>query len=168
MTSHVYWSLGVGAIPVPIVDFLGIGALQLRLIKEISEVYGDQFNEHAARNIISALIGTVGGGLITRVALTSLIKTLPFAGAVVGGVIALPVIAGGSTYALGRVFIEHYENGGTLITFSPEKAKAAFAEQLETGKQFATNLVKRKKKDEATPVAAAAAPVAEATAAAAV
>jgi len=154
---NVYWSMGVGAIPVPVVDLIGLGAFQLRLTKQISELYGVSWNEHAARNIIGALIGTVGGGILTRLTLVSLVKTLPFAGAFVGGVVALPLIAGASTYALGRVFVNHFEKGGDFLSLSPDKVKGYFKEQYDAGKKAVGDAVKRNPKGEA--VAAEAAPV---------
>jgi len=137
-----YWAAGIGTIPVPIVDFIGVGAMQLRMVKQISELYGVTFSESAARNIIGALVGTVTGGVASRLVLASLIKTLPFAGALIGGVIALPAIAGAATYALGRVFIRHYENGGDLLNLSPDKMKGYFREQYEAGKTMVTKVVK--------------------------
>ncbi len=113
------------------------------MAKEISELYGVTFCENAARNIIGALVGTVGGGVLTRLTVVSLIKTLPFAGALIGGVVALPVIAGAATYALGRVFVRHYENGGDLLTLSPDRVKTYFKEQYDAGKKVVSNAVKR-------------------------
>jgi len=153
--NNVYWSMGIGAIPVPIVDLVGLAGFQLRLTKQISELYGVAWNEHAARNIIGALIGTIGGGIVTRLALVSLVKTLPFAGAFVGGVVAMPVIAGASTYALGRVFVNHFEKGGDFLSLSPDKVKGYFKDQYEVGKKAVGDAVKRTKEAPAAETAAA-------------
>ncbi len=151
-----YWAAGIGTIPVPIVDFIGVGAIQLRMSKQISELYGVTFCENAAKNIIGALVGTIGGGLASRMVLASLIKTLPFAGAVVGGVIALPIISGAATYALGRVFVRHFESGGDLLNLSPERMKSYFREQYDAGKAVVTKAVKRDKSVAAAPSASVA------------
>jgi len=45
------------------------------------------------------------------------------------------------TYAIGKVFIQHYASGGTMLDFGTEKARTFVGEQYEKGKQF----VKRSK-----------------------
>ena len=31
-----------------------------------------------------------------------------------------------STYAVGQIFIQHFESGGTLLTFDPERVRAHY------------------------------------------
>jgi hypothetical protein len=38
----------------------------------------------------------------------------------------LPALALASTVAVGRVFLQHFEAGGTLLDFDPEKMKSYF------------------------------------------
>jgi uncharacterized protein (DUF697 family) len=71
--------------------------------------------------------------------IASFLKIVPGLGCVAGAV-ALPVVAGASTYALGRVFVQHYESGGSLIDLDREKAKAYFAKAYEEGKKVAVKL----------------------------
>jgi len=54
----------------------------------------------------------------------------------------LPAVAGASTYAVGQVFIQHFESGGTFLDFDPEKVKGYFAEQFEKGKLAVGDLKK--------------------------
>ncbi|MCP4106117.1 MAG: hypothetical protein GY749_11350 [Desulfobacteraceae bacterium] len=49
----------------------------------------------------------------------------------------MPVAASASTYALGKIFIQHFASGGTFLTFDPEKVKAYYAEMFEDGKKVA-------------------------------
>lgn len=135
---YTYWSMGAGAVPVPLVDLVGVGGAQLKMICELSKIYGVKFSEHAAQNIVSALIGTLGARVITAGIVSSMIKTLPFAGALIGGVVAMPAIAGATTFAVGRVFVEHFEAGGTLLNFSVEKMKGLFNKCFKQGKKVAT------------------------------
>ena len=54
----------------------------------------------------------------------------------------MPAAAGASTYAVGQVFIQHFESGGTFLDFDPDKVKAYFAEQVEKGKLVVADLRK--------------------------
>jgi uncharacterized protein (DUF697 family) len=135
--NNMYWSMGVGAVPVPLIDLVGIGGFQIRMIKELSDLYAVKFSEHAAKNVIGALIGSIGARALTAATVGSMIKTLPMAGALIGGVLCMPVIAGAATYGVGKVFIRHFESGGTFLDLNPEKAKAYFAAQFQEGKKLA-------------------------------
>lgn len=135
--QNVYWSMGCGAVPVPVVDLVGIGGLQIRMLKQLSDLYGVKFSDHLARNIVAALIGTLGARALTVATVGSFIKTLPFAGALIGGIVAMPVIAGASTYAIGRVFVRHFELGGTFEDLNFARAKAYFSSQFRSGQKVA-------------------------------
>ncbi len=57
---------------------------------------------------------------------------IPFVGSTLGA-LSMPVMAGASTYAIGKVFIQHFESGGTFLTFDPKAVKDYYAEQLKEG-----------------------------------
>ncbi|MNC99258.1 hypothetical protein D3C83_174830 [compost metagenome] len=46
----------------------------------------------------------------------------------------MPALAGASTYATGRVFVDHFESGGTFDNFDPETARGDYAQQLDKAK----------------------------------
>jgi hypothetical protein len=50
----------------------------------------------------------------------------------------MSIIGGASTYALGKVFIQHFESGGTFLDFDPEKVKEHFATLYKEGENIAT------------------------------
>jgi lipoate-protein ligase A len=52
----------------------------------------------------------------------------------------MSAIGGAATYAIGRVFIQHFESGGTFLDFNPEKVREYFKEQFERGKGVASEL----------------------------
>jgi uncharacterized protein (DUF697 family) len=135
--QNVYWSMGCGAVPAPVVDLVGVGGFQLRMLKQLSDLYGVRFSEHLAKNIIAALVGSIGARALTVATVGSLIKTLPFAGALIGGVLAMPLIAGASTYAVGRVFVRHFELGGTFEDLNLSRARAYFGSQYREGRRMA-------------------------------
>ncbi len=53
-------------------------------------------------------------------------------------------LSGASTYAIYKVFIQHFESGGTFLDLDPSKVKSYFSEQFTKGKAVAADL----KKDE--------------------
>ncbi len=63
---------------------------------------------------------------------------IPGIGTLVGGT-SMAVMGGAATYAVGKVFQQHFENGGTLENFDPEKAKETFEAKLEEGKNVQKN-----------------------------
>jgi uncharacterized protein (DUF697 family) len=131
--KHVWWSAGMGLIPIPIVDWAAITATQLKMLKNLADHYEVEFSEHRGKSVIGALVGGSLPGLTGSTA-KSLLKFIPGIGGLVGMVVA-PALAGASTYALGKVFIMHFESGGTLLDFDPEKVRAHFADEFEKGKE---------------------------------
>ena len=56
---------------------------------------------------------------------SSALKSLPLVGTLLGTVVS-SFVASQTTRALGRVYVMHFEAGGTLLDFSPEKMRAYF------------------------------------------
>ncbi|WP_158929661.1 YcjF family protein [Acidisphaera sp. S103] len=127
------WSAGAGVIPVPGVDLAVIVGLQVKTVRELALIYGVPFDEVRTKAIVASLIGgllpfnaAVGvGGLAS-----TLYKAIPGVGAVLG-MITMPAAAAAANYALGRLFIEHFESGGTLLDFNAEKMRARFRAEME-------------------------------------
>jgi uncharacterized protein (DUF697 family) len=139
--DHILWSAGAGLIPFPLLDIAGITAAQIRLVSKMSEVYGVPFSEHRVKNIVTPLIASIGVVPAGAAIISSLVKSVPVLGTAVG-VASMPVVAGATTYAIGKVFISHFEAGGTLLDFNPEKMKAYYAEMFKEGKKVAETTIK--------------------------
>ncbi|MEI7823841.1 MAG: GTPase, partial [Chlorobiaceae bacterium] len=120
--------------------------IQLDMIRTLSSEYGVTFRRDIGKSVITTLLGgfipvALGGTL------SSLIKCIPLIGQTTGA-ITMPVISGASTYAIYKVFIQHFESGGTFLDLDPAKVKSYFAEQFTKGKKVAADL---KKDETATP-----------------
>ncbi len=74
---------------------------------------------------------------VEPVLLASVVKFIPVIGET-AGVVAMPILAGATTYAVGKVFVQHFASGGTLLTFDPDKVKEYYAQMFEEGKKVAT------------------------------
>lgn len=138
--NHVYGAMGVGLIPLPVVDFLALTGIQIRLLYKLSKFYGVDFSKEKAKGIISALIGSFVP-VAAAGPIASMIKIIPIIGQTAGALTML-VTGGACTYALGNVFVQHFESGGTFLDFEPEKVKAYFAEQFKEGQKFAAEIKK--------------------------
>ena len=114
--EYMGWSTGAGLIPVPFLDLAAISLVELKMVHSLAYLYGVPFSRGAAKSIIGALIG--GGGTYVRAApAASVVKMVPFVGTI-AGLLTEPAIAAAATYALGKVFIQHFESGGTLLDFN--------------------------------------------------
>jgi uncharacterized protein (DUF697 family) len=118
--NHAIAAVATCLIPIP---FVGVGLLagaHLRMISQLARLYEVEFSEQRAKSIIGSLMGISATG-----AALSLLRLSPALGLL--GALTLP---SASTYALGKVFTEHFESGGTFLTFDPEKARALYDKAL--------------------------------------
>lgn len=121
---YVLWGGGVGLLPIPILDLVFLSAAQTKMLSELTKLYGKSFSEKAASNLITALAsGVVTFGLSRYVA--SMFKAVPGGGAL-AGVLTQTAAGAALTYAVGRVFVMHYEAGGSLTSFDPKKMRKHF------------------------------------------
>ena len=111
------WAGVAGLIPLPVVDVVAVGGLQVQMVRRISQLYGVPFSENRGK----ALIASLGGALIpasSGMGAASALKAVPIFGTLAAGFI-MPVLSAGATYAIGKAFIEHFTSGGTLLDFNP-------------------------------------------------
>jgi uncharacterized protein (DUF697 family) len=133
--TSVYYAMGAGIVPIPLFDFIAVTGVQLDMLRRLSNHYEVEFMQGKGKNILGAL---AGGGFSSSLApmLASMVKIVPFVGSTLGAV-SMPIVAGAMTYAVGKVFIQHFESGGTFLTFDPEAVREFYAEQLKEGKTVA-------------------------------
>jgi len=127
--KYMYLSMGAGLIPIPAIDMAAVLGLQLRMVAVLAGEYKQDFSHDKGKAFIASLVGgsvPAAGGP----AIGSLIKRVPVIGQTIG-VLAMPALAGASTYAVGKVFAQHFASGGTFLTFNP-KAVARHYEEHRT------------------------------------
>jgi uncharacterized protein (DUF697 family)/outer membrane protein OmpA-like peptidoglycan-associated protein len=122
---------GTGFIPIPILDAAGILTIQIWMIRDLARVYGIPFKKHIAKSLIGALVGNISSA--------GVIKFIPGLGGLLGGG-AVAVSGGAATYALGKIFTQHFDQGGTLLTFDPIKSRDYFKELYDQGKNVPAGL----------------------------
>lgn len=131
--------VGVGAIPFPLVDIGALIALQLKMLHGLATLYNTPFKRELARSAVASLLSSAVPVHYASPVAISLARMIPIVGQGLAYA-TLPVFAGATSYAIGRVFIQHFESGGTFLTFDPEKVKTYYSEELSAGRQLAEEM----------------------------
>jgi uncharacterized protein (DUF697 family) len=115
---YAAYSAGGGIIPLPIASVASVTAINIRMVKLLSNLYGVSFERDRIRAIV---IGLAGGVLPTGLAGTAaaMLNFLAPTNAVIALAVS-SVSAAVFTRSVGRFFVLHFENGT-----SPYDASAA-------------------------------------------
>jgi len=129
--NYVLGAASIALVPLPLVDLAGLAALQVKLVHGLAKHYDVPFKDSVAQSLVAALLSGASSVLLAK-GLASLAKAIPGLGTLAGGSVA---ISGASvTYAVGEVFVKHFESGGTLLDFDPRQVKDAFQHLVKKGK----------------------------------
>jgi uncharacterized protein (DUF697 family)/predicted GTPase len=115
-----------GAVPVPWLDLLILPAIQSRMIYHLAQLYGQPLS--ASRFL--ELASTLGLGIAVRQAAREVVKFIPYVGSVAGG-----ILAGTSTFALGKAFCYYYTAMHRGHVPGPEELKRYYREELARAEQ---------------------------------
>jgi uncharacterized protein (DUF697 family) len=137
--NYVMGAMAASLIPAPMLDMAAVSGVQLAMLNALSKKYGIPFSENIGKSVIASLMGGVGMGLLSRPIYLSVVKAFPGLGTL-AGLATMPVVAGGLTWAIGKVFVQHFSSGGTFLDFNPEKAREYFQKVYEDGKSVASGL----------------------------
>ncbi len=120
------WSAAAGVVPVPLLDATLIAGVQLAMLRRLAAIYRVPFEEQRAKVVIGALIGGLHGGLVTR----GLVRWIPGYG-YLAAALPLMVLDAAICFAVGRVFLQHFAAGGTLLDFDPARMRSGFKRYLD-------------------------------------
>ena len=129
---HALWSAGAGLLPLPLIDMAALVGVELRMLSKLSEIYEVPFKENRVKGIVTTLLGTVISTSVGA-SLGSLVKVVPIVGTL-AMIAAVPGMYSAATYAVGRVFMTHFEAGGTFLDFDAQKMRAYFIAEYEKAK----------------------------------
>lgn len=133
IASAVKWSAGAAVIPLPYVDLIGLATVQVRMVRKLATAYDLDPDEKTLQGVISALLGTLASTTLSVTLVGSSLKFLPGAGTILGSM-GMSAFGAASTYAIGKIFVRHFEGGGTLSSFSSETVKDDLKEEFESAK----------------------------------
>jgi uncharacterized protein (DUF697 family) len=139
--KYMMISLATSVVPAPGLDIAALTAIQVKMLHALAKVYEVPFSREVGRSSIASLVGGIGAASLARGTFGSLIKLIPIVGPVAGA-LAMPGLAAASSYAVAKVFILHFESGGTLLDFDPERMRDHYARQLQEGKDVAKGMIK--------------------------
>ncbi|MDM8561289.1 DUF697 domain-containing protein [Candidatus Parabeggiatoa sp. HSG14] len=129
--KHTVGSIFVGLMPFPYVDLVVLSGIQIDMLRSLADLYNIDFSQHRGKSLLAALIGgcvpvSFSGNVF------SWVKGIPIYGQLTG-MASMSIFGGAATNAVGKVFIQHFESGGTFLTFEPQKVADYYAQQFEIG-----------------------------------
>lgn len=135
--GHMIGAMSVGMIPIPIIDGIALTDIQWNLICKLADHYGVPIQGAYKTMLISA----IGGSLPVLLAGLgcSVLKLIPGFGQV-AGTAALANLGAAFTYATGKVFMEHFESGGTMGNFRAKAFRQQFRLEFRRGQHAAEQL----------------------------
>lgn len=145
--NHMWMSAGAGLIPIPVVDLAAVAGVQLKVLAALSKFYGVPFSKNCGKAAIASLIGFVLPHALAFGAAGSFIKLIPIVGTM-SGVAWMGLFSGAYTWALGNVFVQHFESGGTFLDFKAEKVREHFQAQFKEGQKMAESMGKNEQSTE--------------------
>ncbi|MGQ4808636.1 Magnetosome membrane protein 22 [Candidatus Entotheonellaceae bacterium PAL068K] len=131
--NYMLGALGVGIVPFPIVDMVALSGIQLKMLHSLANLYSVEFSSHIGKALITSLLG---GGITASFSsnIVNLVKNVPLYGQFID-VIFRSFSSAASTYAIGKLFVQHFESGSTFLTFDPQKVRDYYAQQFEKGEE---------------------------------
>lgn len=115
-----------GVVPIPYVDLVAIGTVQVRMIRRLAAAYNLEVNSQNVKAVVTSLLGTLVPAAASTTIVGASFKLVPGPGTLIGSA-SMAGFAAASTYAIGKIFVRHFENGGTMLDFSA----AAIKEDLQ-------------------------------------
>lgn len=133
VSSAVKWSAAAGLVPLPFLDLVALGAVQTRMLMDLSKVYGHSFGKEAANAIVSVLLGTLIPSAAAGAVMGSAVKAAPGVGTL-AGIASMSAFGAAATYAIGKVFARHLAGGGKPGDFSATSIADDLKAEFRRGK----------------------------------
>jgi uncharacterized protein (DUF697 family) len=143
--NHTMTAMGIGILPVPGLDLIALTGVQLNLLRKLGRLYGYNLSDDTGKKLLGSLLG---GYLPLAIAapIASVLKFIPGVG-IAAGILAQSTLAGATTYAVGKLFMQHFESGGDFLDFKTSGMGKKLREQVEEGKDFIKKHVPGRKAD---------------------
>ena len=110
------------------------------MISDLSQAYGQPVRTEAVRGVVSVLLGTLLPAGVTGALLGSGVKTVPVVGTILG-MASMAAFGAAASYAIGRVFVRHFEKGGSLESFSADAVKDELKAEFSKAKDKQSSAV---------------------------
>lgn len=104
VVANAAGAAGVGAVPIPFADSFVLIPQQVGMLGAITAAYGLSLDKTTIVSLVSGVLGIVGTTIVGKTAVSGILKLIPGAGSVAGGVVSGGVAAA-LTAALGEAYI---------------------------------------------------------------
>ena len=120
------WTIAMATAPLPLVDAALVSGVQIRMLSRLASLYGVPFERVRVASLLSALFGGWTPYTITTGFAGAAARMAPGLGTVIGIAtsIGTSVLA---TETIGKMFVQHFEEGGTFLDFEPRKYRERLA-----------------------------------------
>lgn len=123
---------GVGVLPSPTANSVGIAALELIMIDELARNYKFPFpTKLAALKILVSVIGSIGP-VYFALKSKAAVSAIPIVGHLIASSI-YSLTGAISVYAVGKLFQRHFESDGTFLSKDNKYLQKAFKHEYEKG-----------------------------------
>jgi uncharacterized protein (DUF697 family) len=129
---HMAWSAAGGLLPMPGLEVPAILAIQLKKLSDIAHIYEVPFTRHVVKAAVSGLLGNFFPVAAAQGS-NSAIKSIPIIGPFVA-LIWQPALAAAATWAVGKVFMQHFESGSRFLDFKSEAIREYFRKQYDAAR----------------------------------
>jgi uncharacterized protein (DUF697 family) len=135
VSNSAQWATAAGFIPFSFVDTAAIAALQLKMVHDLCQIYQTPFK----KEVVVGIIASVTGGSLTTFGASKIaemgIRNIPYIGSALS-LVTQPALSYATTYALGMLFISHFEGNGVLANMNVDSAKKIFDQQYDMAKHM--------------------------------
>ncbi|MBK1731079.1 YcjF family protein [Thiococcus pfennigii] len=130
IVGYTLTAAGVGA--VPLVDLVGVTAIQAKLLHSLAALYGQRWDRRTTGEFLGLLGAGVTTGLLARWLGRGLVKLIPVWGQTVGAVWGASA-SGATTYALGKAAVYFLTRRRSGLQVDAAALRAVYAEALARG-----------------------------------
>jgi len=134
INKYTLIAAGVGVIPSPMVNSVGIAVMEIAMIDEMAKNYKFDFPTKPA--LVKAFISLVSsiGPVYLAMKSRSAVSAVPIVGRLLStGIYSM---AGAiSVYAVGKIFQRHFESGGETLSMDNAFLRKIFKEAYQEGKE---------------------------------
>jgi uncharacterized protein (DUF697 family) len=145
--KNMLWSMGIGVIPIPLLDIIGMAGFQASTLKQLAKLYDVPFSNQKAKIIIASLMSGIGPLYLSILLIRMAFVFVPVIG-VLTYLTALPFTSAAFTFATGKIFIQHFDSGGTFLNFNTFKVRKHYKSLFEEGLRLSAQIKKSHGKDE--------------------
>jgi uncharacterized protein (DUF697 family) len=115
--------------PFPFVDLVAVSDVQLKMLTAVSKTYGVECEEARGKTQVASSSAMWFPNVLSFGSVTILLKAIPVVGQLVGAP-SMGIFCGASAYAVGKVFVQHFEAEGTFLIFHTANVKEYFKKGL--------------------------------------